>query len=98
MQVDPITSKLKPPGTKRLKVKCDILLSNAGFKFNLSRYTKVAHWENQQRITSSAMASRRAENEVLLERTAAAAALLERRTVPGRGLHSSTSQLNLSRV
>ena len=42
MQVHPIKPKLKPPGTKRLKLECDGLLSNFGFKFNLRRYTKVA--------------------------------------------------------
>jgi hypothetical protein len=32
--------KLKPPGTKRLKQqKCDILLSNYAFSFDLRRYT-----------------------------------------------------------
>jgi hypothetical protein len=30
--------KLKPPGTKRLKLEYDGLLSNLGFKFNLRRY------------------------------------------------------------
>jgi len=30
--------KLKPPGTKRLKPKCDILLSTSAFKFKLRRY------------------------------------------------------------
>jgi len=30
--------KLKPPGTKRLKLKFDILLSNFAFKFSLRRY------------------------------------------------------------
>jgi len=30
--------KLKPPGTKRLKPKCDMLLSTSAFKFNLLRY------------------------------------------------------------
>ena len=39
MQVDPIKPKLKPPGTKRLKLKCDILLSTSAVKFNLRRYT-----------------------------------------------------------
>jgi hypothetical protein len=29
----------KPPGTKLLKLKCDILLSSFAFKFNLRRYT-----------------------------------------------------------
>jgi hypothetical protein len=32
--------KLKPPGTKRLKVKCDILMSTSAFKFNLRRYNE----------------------------------------------------------
>jgi len=30
--------KLKPPGTKRFKLKCDILLSTSAFKFDLRRY------------------------------------------------------------
>ena len=38
MQVDPLKLKLKPPGTKRLKPKCDILLSTPAFKFELRRY------------------------------------------------------------
>ena len=38
MQVDPITPTLKAPGTKRLKLKCDILLSTSAFTFNLRRY------------------------------------------------------------
>ena len=39
MQVDPIKPKLNPPGTKRLKLKCDVLLSTFAFKFNSRRYT-----------------------------------------------------------
>ena len=39
MQVDSIKPKLKPPGTKRLKLKCDTMVSTAAFKFNLRRYT-----------------------------------------------------------
>jgi len=39
--------KLKPPGTKRLKLKCDILLSTSAFKFNLRRYTKVKRINGQ---------------------------------------------------
>ena len=42
MQVDPIKPKLKPPGTKRLRLKCDLLLSTSAFKFNLRRYIKKA--------------------------------------------------------
>jgi hypothetical protein len=38
VQVDPIKPKLKPPGTKQLKLKIDILLSTYAFKFNLRRY------------------------------------------------------------
>jgi 4-hydroxy-3-methylbut-2-enyl diphosphate reductase IspH len=47
-----VKPKLKPPGTKRLKLNCDILLSTSAFKFNLRRYTvdnsilhKLAHGE-----------------------------------------------------
>jgi len=32
-------SKLKPPGCKRLKLKCDLPHSNFAFKFSLRRYT-----------------------------------------------------------
>jgi hypothetical protein len=39
VQLDPIKLKLKPPGTQRLKLEHDGLLSNFGFKFNLRRYT-----------------------------------------------------------
>ena len=42
MQVDPIKSKLKTPGTKRLKPNCDILLSTSAFKFNMRRYSLVS--------------------------------------------------------
>ena len=41
VQVDPMKPKLKPPGTKRLKLKCDVLLSNFAFKFNLRHYIPV---------------------------------------------------------
>ena len=41
MQVDRIGPKLKPPRTKRLKLKCDIVLSTSAFKFNLRRYNEV---------------------------------------------------------
>jgi len=41
VQVGPIKSKLKPPGTKRLKVKYEELLLNVGFKFNLRRYNEA---------------------------------------------------------
>ena len=38
MQIEPIKPTLKPPGTKRLKLEYDGLLSNFGFKINLRRY------------------------------------------------------------
>ena len=40
MQVDPIKPMLKPPGTKRLKLEYDGLLSTFTFNFNLRRYIK----------------------------------------------------------
>ena len=42
MQVAPIKPTLKAPGTKRLKVKYDGLLSSFSFKFHLRRYTEGA--------------------------------------------------------
>jgi len=41
VQVDPIKPTLKPPGTKRLRLKYDEPLSNFAFKINLRRYTKA---------------------------------------------------------
>jgi len=41
VQVDPIKPTLKAPGTKRLKLKYDKLLSSFAFKFNLRRSTKA---------------------------------------------------------
>ena len=40
MQAHPIKPALKPPGSKRLKLECDILLSNFASKFSLRRYSK----------------------------------------------------------
>ena len=41
VQVEPMKSMLKAPGTKRLKLKKYELLSNFGFNCNLRRYTMV---------------------------------------------------------
>ena len=41
MPVDPVKPMLKPPGTKRLKLKCDVLLSSFAFKINLRRSIKA---------------------------------------------------------
>ena len=40
MQVDPIKPTLKAPGSKRLKLKYDKLLSSFAFNCNLRRYTE----------------------------------------------------------
>jgi hypothetical protein len=34
--------KLKPPGTKRLKLNCDILLSTSAFEFIVRRHSQAA--------------------------------------------------------
>jgi hypothetical protein len=39
VQVDPMKPKLNPPGSKRLKLKYDKLLSGFAFEFYLRRYT-----------------------------------------------------------
>jgi len=49
VQVDPMRPNLKPRGTKRLKLKCDILLSTSAFKFNLRHYSMAG-------VTSSTVA------------------------------------------
>jgi hypothetical protein len=36
-----VKPKLKPPATKHLKLKCDVLLSISAFDFNLRRYDKA---------------------------------------------------------
>jgi len=41
VQFDPMKPKLKPPGTERLKVKCDVLHSTSALKFNLRRHFVV---------------------------------------------------------
>jgi hypothetical protein len=67
----------KAPGTKSLQRKCDELLSNVGFEFNLRGYT------------TEARAKLPADDDEV--------PLLTATLQTGRGLHSSTSQLNLSR-
>ena len=42
VQVEPMTSMLKAPGTKRLKLKYDKLLSSVAFNWNLRRYISGA--------------------------------------------------------
>ena len=40
MQIDPTELTLKPPGSKRLKLEDEKLLSNFAFNFNLRRHIK----------------------------------------------------------
>ena len=54
MQVAPIKPTLKAPGTERLTLKNDKLLSNFGFTFNSRRYTKVdAFLDRAQRFLTA---------------------------------------------
>ena len=69
MQVDPIKPALKAPGTERLKLEYDELLSSSAFQLNLRRY--IEGLESDIKFVVAGL---------------------------GRGLHSSSSQLNLSRV
>jgi len=102
VQVDPMNPKLKPPGTKRLKPKCDGKLSTSAFKFNSRRYDLDGKYSVFAEVVSGF--------DVLLEVNA----LFEPRKLAaaaaraagggggggggsGRGLHSSTFQLNLGR-
>jgi hypothetical protein len=41
VQIDPIRPMLKAPGSQRLKLEHEKLLSNSAFKFSLRRYTMV---------------------------------------------------------
>jgi len=45
VQVEPMKPTLKPPGTNRLKLKYDELLSIFAFNFNLARYSTGAGLE-----------------------------------------------------
>jgi len=42
-QVDPMKPNMKPPRTKRLILKCDVVLSTSAFKFNLRRYNWASY-------------------------------------------------------
>jgi len=45
VQADPFKPKLKPPGTKRLKLKRDIMRSTSAFIFNLRRYNVELYYK-----------------------------------------------------
>ena len=88
VQVDPIKPTLKAPGIKRLKLKYDKPLANVAFKFNWSRYILGGAWDE---IAFDLLAIG-GEGEEGEEGGGGGV------RVSGRGLHSSTFQLNLSRV
>ena len=59
VQVDPIKPTLTAPGTKRLKMEFDDLLSSLGFKFNLRRYIWGARTGAARRRHPTSCAARR---------------------------------------
>ena len=82
VQVDPMKPNLKPPGTERLKLKCDDPLSIFGSNFSLRRYTLGC-------AVSTRCRSRLGFAVPCARSTSRSA---------GRGLHVSTFQLNPSAV
>jgi hypothetical protein len=104
VQVDPIKPKLTLPGTKRSKLNCDEPLSNFAFKFELRRYAEVVRLDQLRRACTHLGLSQPSDAELqamdsysghqedfeVVRRSMAAGGA-------GRGLHSSTFQLNLSR-
>ena len=99
---------MKPPGTKRLKLTYDVTLTNVAFKFNLRHYTKDYLYENLELGVDSdsriaLVGPNGAGKSTLLklmtgELTPTVGVVTRHpMVVIGRGLHSSTFQLNLSR-
>jgi len=96
VQVDPIKPTLKAPGTKHLKLQYYELLSSVASKINLRLYhSDIRRLIDLKNSTESAF-------EELSKYTAAKRAahktkkLAQREEAVGRGLHSFSSQLNLS--
>jgi len=52
VQVYAIMSTLKAPGTERMELKYEELLSNVGFKINLRRYIEVGQWVRLIKLSS----------------------------------------------
>ena len=103
VQVDPMKPIWKPPGNKHLKLQCDIVLSTFALKFNLRRYMKVTGIQNMGNTVSVLV---RGSNKLVIEEAERSLhdalcvirCLVQKRfLIVGRGLHSSTSQHNLSR-
>jgi hypothetical protein len=87
VQVDPIKPELKPPGTKRLKLNCDVLLSTSAFKFNFRRYNQGRTPDEQSRIQSVALIAAAAQNDACEVRR-----LLDEGVDPNRSVESFTGQ------
>ena len=87
---------LTPPVSESLKLKYDILLSNVAFKSHLRRYSWVLpYWReramvSQQGEACAAMQGKEGAGVVISQDAG------ETWAAHGRGLHSSTFQLNLS--
>ena len=90
VQVDPIKPKLKPLGSELFELKCDVLLSNLVFESNLRRYRTGAGGARTCVLTP-----RRQGGLMCCGGRGSTTARGTRSPVGGRGLHSSTSQLNL---
>jgi hypothetical protein len=78
-------SKMRPPGTRRLNLKCDMLLWNFAFKFNLRRYRAAFGTDLFRKPLA---VSGRADYYGSVANLAA--------RVMGRGLHSFPFRLKLS--
>jgi hypothetical protein len=93
-------SKLKPPGTERLKVKCDVLLSTSAFKCNLRRYVMVRSLtlDNtaERLFVRATFSGTPAGFYAELADDTAWPAEVPKFNITGRGLHSSTDRLNAS--
>jgi len=100
LQVDPIKPPLKPPGTKRLILKYDELVSSYAFNVSLRRYNtdllRVAVACCAPRGWILATESLRSEKMTMSFRRVFGAPGLFAVRVLGRGLHSSSFPLNLS--
>ena len=86
MQVYPIKTTLKAPGTQRLKQKYDYVLSSFAFNLNLRHYDVATTWRG---VTSDM-----SDVKELIPEFFYLPEMFQ--NVNGRGLHSFTLELNLS--
>jgi hypothetical protein len=91
---------LKAPGPKHLNLECDKLLSTSALKSHLRRYTKVLYDMDDDPKRSATLWLDSCARHTLKGGREMLVVVVELNTgkkVVGRGLHSSTLQLNLSR-